>query len=188
MVRGQSLNAFPTGPARFHWESASPTGGNLEHAVATPPAQATMISLDLRKAIATTVGLRRSVIQQGKFFLSWAGSWSGKRPTSEATGISVTHLIPGLGPLQSGIGSQPNHEVSADEPDRASAWTKMLSPPVVVLSVAAIAQVFWHYVQWWKSRRHSERGRTAKTPTPSMAWDRLNVSLLVGSHPRAGSR
>ncbi len=34
---------------------------------------------------------------------------------------------------------------------------------------------------------HSERGSAAKTPTPSMAWDRLNVSLLIGSHPRAGS-
>ena len=103
------------------------------------------------------------------------------------TSIRVTRLIPGLGPRQSGIGSQPNQEVSANEPDRASAWTKLHSPPVVVLSVAAIAQVYWYHVQWWKSGRHSERGRTAKTPTPSMAWNRLNVSLLIGSHPRAGS-
>ena len=46
-VRGQSLKAFPAGPARFLWESASPTGGNLEDAVATPPAQAAMININL---------------------------------------------------------------------------------------------------------------------------------------------
>ena len=186
VVHGQSLKALPTGPARFLWESASSTGGDLEDPGARPPAQATMIGFDLRGAIATAVGLRRWAIQQGEFFLSWAGSWSGERPTSEATSIRVTRLIPGLGPRQSGIGSEPDQEVSADQPDRANAWTKLLSPPVVVISVAAIAQVCWHYVQWWKSRRHSERGSAAKTPTSSMAWDRLNLSLLIGSHRRAG--
>ena len=108
LVRGQSLKAFPAGPARFLWESASPTGGNLEDPGARPPAQATMISFDLRRAIATAVSLRRWAILQGEFFLSWAGSWSGERPTSEATSIRLTGLIPGLGPRQPGVGSQPN--------------------------------------------------------------------------------
>src|SRR5271157_5920289 len=186
-VRGQSLKAFPAGPARFLWESASSTGGNLEDAVASPPAEATMINFDLRRGIATSEGLRRWALQQRKFFLSWAGSWSGERPMPEDTSIRVTRLIPGLGPRQPGIGSQPNQEVSTDEPDRASSWNNLLSPPVVVLSVAAIAQLCWHYVRWWKSRRHPERERTARIPTPSMGWDRFHVSLLIGSHPRAGS-
>lgn len=186
VVPGQSLKALPLGPARFFWESASSTGGGLEDPGARPPARATMIDFDLRGAIATAVGLRRWAIQQGEYFLSWAGSWSRERPTSEATSIRVTGLIPGQGPRQSGIGSEPDQEVSADQPDRANAWTKLLSPPVVVISVAAIAQVCWHYVQWWKSRRHSEQGRAAKIPTPSMTWDRLSVFLLTGSHRRAG--
>jgi len=186
-VRGQSLKAFPAGPARFPWESAGSTGGNLEDAVASPPAQATMINFDLRKGIATAEGLRRWALQQRKFFLSWAGSWSGERPIPEDTSIRATRLIPGLGPRQPGIGSQPNQVVSTDEPDRASSWNNLLSPPVVVLSVAAIAQLCWHYVRWWKSRKHPERERIARIPTPSMEWDRLNVSLLIGSHPRAGS-
>ena len=56
-----------------------------------------MISFDLRRAIATAVSLRRWAILQGEFFLSWAGTWS-KRPTSEATSIHLTGLIPGLTP------------------------------------------------------------------------------------------
>ena len=183
LVRGQSLKAFPAGPARFLWESASPTGGNLEDPGARPPAQATMISFDLRRAIATAVSLRRWAILQGEFFLSWPDPGPENDPRPKLPASASHGLIPGRGPRQSGVGSQPNQEVSADDPDRASSWTKLLSPPVVVPSVTAIAQVFWHYVQWWKSRRHSQRERTAKTPTPSMAWDRLNVSLLVGSHP-----
>ena len=45
VVHGQSLKALPTGPARFLWESASSTGGDLEDAGARPPARATMIEL-----------------------------------------------------------------------------------------------------------------------------------------------
>jgi hypothetical protein len=186
-VRGQSLKAFPAGPARFFWESASSTGGNVENAVASPPAQATMINFDLRGGTATAEGLRRWALQQREFFLSWAGSWFGERPMPKDTSIRVTDLIPGLGPRQPGIGSQPNQEVSTDEPDRASSWTNLLSPHVVVLSVAAIAQVCWHYARWWKSRRHPERERIARIPTPGTGWDRLNMSLLIGSHTRAGS-
>ncbi len=186
-VRGQSLNAFPVGPARSLWESAGSTGGNLEDAVASLPARATMINFDLRRGIATARGLRQWALRQGEYYLSWAGYWSGERPMSQDTSIRVIRLIPGLGPRQPAIGSQPNLVVSTDEPDRASSWNNLLSPSVVVLSVAAIAQLCWHHARWWKSRKHPERARIASIPTPSMEWDRLNVSLLIGSLPRAGS-
>jgi hypothetical protein len=186
-LRGQSLKAFPAGPARFPWESAGSTGGNLEDAVASLPAQATMINLDLRRGIAAARGLRQWALRQGEYYLIWAGSWSGERPMSRDTSIRVIRLIPGLGPRQPAIGSQPNQVVSTDEPDRATSWNNLLSPSVVVLSVAAIAQLCWHYARWWKSRKHPERARIAIIPTPSMEWDRLNVSLLIGTLPRAGS-
>jgi hypothetical protein len=186
-VLGQSLKAFPAGPARFLWESASPTGGDLTDAVARPPAQATIISIDLRRAIATADGLRQWAIQQEEYFLSRAGSRSEERPTSEDTTIRFTRLIPGLGPRQSGLEPQLSPEITAREPVGASAWTRLLSPPVVVMSVAAIAQVCWYYVRWRKSRRHPEQARISPIPTPSMGWNLLNVSLLIGSHPRAGS-
>ena len=182
-----SRPAFPAGPARFLWESDSRTGGNLEDAAASPPAQATMINFDLRRGIATAEGLRRWARQQRESFVSWTGSWLGERFMSEDTSIRVTGLISGLGPRQSEIGSQPNQEVTTDEPDRESSLTNLLSPHVVVLSVAAIAQACWHYARWWKSRRHPVRARIAQIPTPGTGWDRLNVSLLIGSHTRAGS-
>jgi Bacterial Ig-like domain len=186
-VLGQSLKAFPTGPARFLWESASSTGGDPADSVARPPAQATIISVDLRWAIATADGLRQWAIQQGEYFVSRTGFWSEERPTSEDTSILFPRLIPGLGLRQTGLEPQPSSEITAREPVRASAWTRLLSPPVVVMSVAAIAQVCWYYARWRKFRRHPEQEGITSIPTPSMGWDLLNVSLLIGSHPRAGS-
>ncbi len=186
--RGQSLKAFPAGPARFPWESAGSTGGNFEAAVGQLPPQATMISFDLRTGLATVKGLRQWALRQGEYYLSWAGTWSAERPISQDTSIPLTRLIPGLGPRQPGIGSQPYQLVSTDEPERASSWNNLLSPPVVVLSVAAIAQLCWHLARRWKSRKHPERARIARIPSPSLEWDRLSASLLIGSLPRAGSR
>jgi len=186
-ARGQSLRAFPSGPARFPWESASSTGGNLEDSVANPPAQASMIDFDLRRGIATVEEMRRTALQQREYLLKWAESWFGKRPMSEDTSTRVAGLFPGLGPRQHGIGSQPNLEDSRDEWARASSRTILLLPHIVVLSVAAIAQVCWHYARWWKSRGNQGRERIDQLPTPGTGWDRLDVSLLIGSHTRAGS-
>ena len=187
IVRGQSLKAFPAGPATFLWESTGSTVRNLEDVTARPPVQATMIGFNPIRGIATGEGLRRWALLQGQFFLSWARVWSGELATLEDSGIRVTRLIAGLGPRRPAIGSRPNQEDGTDERDQASLWTNLLTPPVVVISVASVAQACWHYMQWWKSRRHTERAKTPHIPIPSMGWDRLNVSLLMGLHPPAGS-
>jgi hypothetical protein len=174
-VSGQSLKAFPTGPARFFWESAGPTDGDLALGVTRSPAQATMISLDLHSAIEATLGLQRWAFQHGGYLLNWGGSRSEGQATSEAISVRFASLIPWHASRRPDLERQPGKELREEEADRANAWARLLSPQVVVLSVAAIAQMCWFYMRWRQSRRHSEQERIAPIPTQSMRWHRLNV-------------
>ena len=186
-ARGQSLRAFPSGPARFPWESATSTGGYLEDSVASPPTQASMIDFDLRRGMATVEEMRGTALRQRENFLKWAESWFGKWPMREDTSTRGAGMFPELGRRQQAAGTQPNLDDGRDEWARASSRTFLLSPHIVVLSVAAIAQVCWHYARWWKTRGKQGRERTDQMPTLGTGWDRLDVSLLIGSHARAGS-
>jgi Bacterial Ig-like domain len=181
-VSGQSLKAFPTGPARFFWESAGPTEGDLAVYVTRSPAQATMISLDLRSAIAAALGLQRWAFQHGGYLLSWGGSQSEEHASDEAISVRFASLIPWHGSRRYDIGRPPGQELRGDEAGQANTWASLLSHQVVALSVAAIAQMCWFYTRWRKSRRHSEQEGIAPIRTRGMGWDRLNEFPWIESH------
>jgi hypothetical protein len=187
LARGQSLQALPLSPGRFPWETARWTSSNPEDVVASRPVEASMIGIDLRPLIDRAIDFRQWVAQREQKFLSWSGSWFGERPMSQEPSSHVTRLISDLGPRPSGIASGSEEEIGTNDPDRAIVWTTLFSPPVVVISVAAIAQVCWHSLHWLRTRRGAERMSAAKTPVRPIAWDRLHTSLLIGSHSRGSS-
>ena len=171
-ARGQSVNSLRPEPTRFPTDSPRLPEIILAEEPATALAQAGVIVIDVGRAIETVVGLRQWTIRQGGSVAAWAESWRNERPDFGSRGTRIAHSIPAHGPVQAGINSSPASPVRDDKwTDAPRQGAKLLSPPIVVLSVAAIAQACRHYVHWWKSRRRPGPGQVSKDPAPGSSLD-----------------
>jgi hypothetical protein len=179
---GQALAVSPRLPgSRPGWESfANPILGEVP---ASYLSHAAVIDLDLRQAIAATIRLRQWAIGQGTFLSDWVESWPSWPSGSSSPDPLIAQFTRGRSPVHGSQDSNGRRGAEAHErPDDASSSSGLLSPPILVLSVAALAQLCWHAARWWTSRRRLRPGMPKSAGRRSlrfMALDRIVSGIRV---------
>ena len=174
-ARAQSLSLLLLQPARFNIVSPDWMIGELP---ASTSDRADVVGFDVVRVFENLIGLRQGAIRWSESVIAWAGSWTKEREISGDRPTQIARIFPGLAPVQSaidpGLAAAVREEKSSDAP---SDTLRMLTPSVVVVSVVLIAQVFWHYARWRRSRRLSGNGGASVYPAPDLSTDK-RVPLL----------
>ena len=129
------------------------------------PVEAGMIGLDVGRAIEAVVGLGQGAIGWAESVVDWAESWTKGRARFGYPVTRISQSPQGQNPEHPNMNSSDAAAAQNDETtDLSSGRPWFLSPPVVVLSVAGIAQGCWHYAQLeeiTKTRSNSTRLRVS---------------------------
>jgi hypothetical protein len=153
--------------------------------------QASMIGFDLSRMVETLAGFRRWALRQTESDAAWAESGSEVRLKSGSPRARFASLIPGfeVGPPE-GASAPAAAMLEVERVSDAFEWAKLLSRPIVVLSVAAIAQVCWHYNRWRKLRRGPLALGLSKRPLRGLSFDKLVYidMILPREHAKVISR
>jgi hypothetical protein len=130
------------------------------------------MGIDIDRVIEAAAGLRRWLRRQPESVAAWAESGTKDRSNSGTVSNLIARSIPGADPVQLGINPGLGPSIGEDEPtEKSTEWSRILSPPIIVVSVAAIAQICWHCARWWNSRRRSGQLLPRNGPVIGLAWD-----------------
>jgi len=126
----------------------------LDEVPARGPLKAAMVEIDLKQAVAAAVRLQQWAVRQGTNVSLWFRTWPAWRSRSRLLGLPLALSAPGTEALRAGLDPEDEPDASEeDHPGQLEASSVYLRPPVVVLSVAALAQAGWQLRRWWRSSR-----------------------------------
>jgi hypothetical protein len=112
---------------------------------------------------------------------------------SDAPWTDVVAGAPGKSVIRSMVA--PDHTGDLDKvetTDDAESWAELLSPAIVALSVALVAQAGRRFARWWKLRnrsraraiaKHRDRGSPASEPASEPAVPGIDGSNLAETPP-----
>ncbi|QEH37668.1 hypothetical protein OJF2_62590 [Aquisphaera giovannonii] len=178
---GQSLNAWPLGPARLSWGDAG-LADRAYGETATATIAPSLASLDVRGAIDSFAGIPWWAARQGRSLLEWAGLRRG----SSRDAVRIQGRMSDGGLATPEAGSDPTPAIGADESSDDGGSPGGFAPHLVVVSVVAIAQGCRCVVRWAKGRANPRLALPPTAPDASLAWDRTRLALYLGSRNRAG--
>ncbi len=184
--RGQSVAATSSHRDDLVDGQGAPIG-ILDAVPARRPVRAAMVEIDLKQAVAAAVRLQQWAVRQGTNVSLWFGSWPGWRSRSRLASLPLALSAPGTEALRAGLDPDEERDASQEaQPGTREATSVYLRPPVVVLSVAVLAQVGWQLKRWWRSRR---RSRMAISRTPSVRASteltRSSIGVWTSASPMA---